>query len=121
MAKIWYSSKELVSIEGLPSTIQGVNRKARMECWKSRKRTGVQGKAIEYHIDSLPDVVKLNLTHAREYPAPYNMSLAEPIQLWISAFSLLNHDEKELVTTWLMRNGIKELIKFVQQQDNIID
>jgi len=55
MVKMWYSSKDLSSIEGLPSTMQGINRKARVEGWKSRKRSGVQGKAIEYHIDSLPD------------------------------------------------------------------
>ena len=39
---------------GLPSTPQGVNLMARREGWVSRRRSGVQGKALEYHIDSLP-------------------------------------------------------------------
>ena len=39
MAKQWFSSKDLIKIEGLPSTPQGINRKARVEGWKSRKRS----------------------------------------------------------------------------------
>lgn len=115
MAKEWYSSKDLTVIEGLPSTTQGINRKARVEGWKSRKRSGVQGKAIEYHIDSLPDFVKSYL-HAHESPAAYTVSPIEPLQLWISAFLLLKSDEQEVVTTWLMRNGVKDFIHFIEQK-----
>lgn len=117
MAKIWYSSKELSAIDGLPSTMQGVNRKARVEGWKSRKRSGVQGKAIEYHIDTLPDFVKSHLVHAQEPQVSYVISSIEPIQVWIAAFSNLKPDEQEEVMTWLMRNGIKDLVRFVKQEN----
>ncbi|RKS84717.1 Mu DNA-binding protein [Orbus hercynius] len=116
MAKIWYSSKELTEIDGLPSTIQGINRKARVEGWKSRKRSGVQGKAIEYHFDSLPDFVKSHLIHAQEFPAAYTITPVEPLQLWTSAFLRLKSDEQEAVMVWLMRNGVKELVSFVKEQ-----
>lgn len=117
MAKIWYSSKELSAIDGLPSTMQGVNRKARVEGWKSRKRSGIQGKAIEYHIDTLPDFVKSHLAHAQEPQVSYVISPIEPIQVWIAAFSNLKPDEQEEVMTWLMRNGIKDLVRFVKQEN----
>lgn len=115
MTKEWFSSKELTVIDGLPSTMQGVNRKARVEKWRSRKRSGVQGKAIEYHVDSLPNFVKSYL-HAKESPAAYTIAPIEPVQLWVSAFQQLKHEEQEAVIAWLMRNGVKDLVSFVEQQ-----
>lgn len=117
MAKTWYSSKELATVDGLPSTMQGVNRKARVEGWKSRKRSGIQGKAIEYHIDTLPDFVKSYLIHAQEPQASYLISSIEPIQVWMAVFLQLSPDEQEDVMAWLMRNGIKDLVKFVKQEN----
>ncbi|WP_392564759.1 DNA-binding protein [Orbus wheelerorum] len=116
MAKLWYSSKDLSSIEGLPSTMQGINRKARVEGWKSRKRNGVQGKAIEYHIDSLPDFVKSYLIHNQEQLATYSIAPAEPLQIWISAFLRLKGNEQEEVMAWLIRDGIKGLVHFIEEQ-----
>lgn len=113
--KEWFSSKELSSIAGMPSTIQGVNRKARAEKWTSRKRTGVRGKALEYHIASLPLVVKKAL-YAEEESASYVVSPIEPLQLWMTAFEQLSDDEKSIVASWLMRNGIKDFITFINKQ-----
>lgn len=119
MTKMWYSSKELILIEGLPSTIQGINRKARTEGWQSRKRSGIQGKALEYHRDSLPDFVKSHFMPIQEPDVSYGpITAVEPLQLWVSAFLSLNNDEKELLSSWLMRNGVKELIHFAQEQDH---
>lgn len=50
----WFSAKELTLLEGMPSSIQAINTKARNDKWLSRKRFGVQGKAKEYHIESFP-------------------------------------------------------------------
>lgn len=117
MTKIWYSSKELALIDGLPSTMQGVNRKARVEGWKSRKRSGIQGKAIEYHIDTLPDFVKYYLTHVQEPSIPYTVSTMEPIQVWVAIFLQLKPEEQEDIMIWLMRNGIKGLVSFIKQEN----
>jgi len=116
MVKMWYSSKDLSSIEGLPSTMQGINRKARVEGWKSRKRSGVQGKAIEYHIDSLPDFIKSYLIHNQEQSVTYNIVPVEPLQIWVSAFLRLKSNEQDDVMAWLIRDGIKGLLRFVEEQ-----
>lgn len=113
MAKEWFSSKELAEISGLPSTTQGINRKARTEKWRSRKRNGVQGKAVEYHIDSLPDFVKMHL-RIWEEPANYDIVSVAPTQLWMTAYQQLTDIEKSLLSKWLLRNGIRGLITFIQ-------
>lgn len=112
--KEWFSSKELLSIAGMPSTIQGVNRKARSENWTARKRTGVRGKALEYHINSLPLSVK-RVLFLEEESATYVVSPIDPLQLWMTAFEQLSVDEKSIVISWLMRNGIKDFISFINK------
>ncbi|OCG28192.1 hypothetical protein A9G11_11845 [Gilliamella sp. wkB108] len=112
--KEWFSSKELLSIAGMPSTTQGVNRKARVENWSSRKRNGVRGKALEYHIDSLPVEVKKAL-YLEEESATYVVSPIEPLQLWMTAFEQLTTEEQSIVASWLMRNGIKDFITFIDK------
>lgn len=52
--KEWFSAAELVGIQGLPSSPQGINKKARTQGWEKRNREGVQGGAVEYHYSSLP-------------------------------------------------------------------
>ncbi|EGU39860.1 helix-turn-helix domain-containing protein [Vibrio scophthalmi] len=71
MKKEWYQTSELIDIFGLPSTTQGVNRKARAENWLKRKPEGVQGRAFEYHISSLPKQVQETLCGMpKSQPAP---------------------------------------------------
>ena len=117
MAKTWYSSKELAVIEGLPSTTQGINRKARMENWVSRKRNGIQGKAVEYHIDSLPHFVREYL-NSWETPTSYTITPLEPLQLWTSIFIQLSETEQETVSNWLIRNGVIDLLAFIENEKN---
>lgn len=50
----WFLATDLVGLNGLPSTPQGINKKARSEKWQKREREGVQGGGFEYHISSLP-------------------------------------------------------------------
>ena len=114
--KEWFSSKELSNIAGMPSTIQGINRKARAEKWTSRKRTGVRGKALEYHIGSLPFDVKKAL-YIEEESASYVIPPIEPFQLWMTAFDQLTADEKSIVASWLMRNGIKDFMSFIKKHN----
>lgn len=114
--KEWFSSKELSSIAGMPSTIQGINRKARAENWTARKRSGVRGKALEYHIGSLPPEVK-KVLFLEEESANYVFSPIEPLQLWLTAFELLSNEEQSLVASWLMRNGIKDFISFINKTE----
>jgi len=49
----WYSAKELIDVDGLPKTVQGIIGKAKREDWQFRPRQG-KGGGNEYHISSLP-------------------------------------------------------------------
>ena len=51
--KQWYSAKELVGLAGMPSCRENIARKARVENWKSRRRSG-RGGGQEYARESLP-------------------------------------------------------------------
>lgn len=116
MRKEWFSSKELTAIDGLPTTTQGVNRKARVEKWQSRKRSGVQGKAIEYHIDSLPEFVR-HYMKIKESPENMGVSPTEPARLWLSAYFQLTEKEQHIVLNWLVRNGLRDLLAFIALVD----
>ncbi len=50
----WFSATDLAGLLGMPSTPQGVNKKARQEEWRKKQQDGKQGKAYEYHISNLP-------------------------------------------------------------------
>lgn len=109
MKKEWFSTNELTNVVGLPSTIQGINQKAKREEWKSRKRQGVQGKAVEYHIDSLPDDVRHFLL-VREHEGIYMPSNQEPLAVWIAAYHQLTMVERERLVYLIIRNGITGLM-----------
>jgi len=55
----WYSAKELAGIGGMPSTVQGVIKRAKKNDWVVRSKERVKGN--EYHIDSLPIESQLDL------------------------------------------------------------
>lgn len=52
--KEWFSANDLVGLNGMPNSPQGINKKARQEEWQKQQKSGTQGKAFEYHISSLP-------------------------------------------------------------------
>jgi len=39
----WFSAIELVGLAGMPSTPQGINKKAKQEGWHKQKKMGKQG------------------------------------------------------------------------------
>ncbi|SIS88349.1 Mu transposase C-terminal domain-containing protein [Neptunomonas antarctica] len=67
--KHWFTSTELTSIKGLPSTERGINKLAEREGWESQKRAF--GKGYEYHISNLSiDARKALETQAIEQLLP---------------------------------------------------
>lgn len=88
MKKEWFAAKELAGLDGLPSSPQGVNLMAKREGWEQRRRRGVQGKAVEYHIESLPTTI-LNSLQLREDPAKYTPTRQDPLSLWVEAIIVL--------------------------------
>jgi len=56
----WYTAKELAGLDGMPTTIQGVNYKAKNEQFIARYRTE-RGGGFEYHLSTLPEKTKMHL------------------------------------------------------------
>ena len=113
MEKKWFSARELMGKAGLPSTPQGVNLMARREGWISRRRKGVQGKALEYHIDSLPSDVR-NLLVLKEDGAAYDVERQDPLAVWIEYYYHLTPAEREKLLAFLMREGMSRLLQLIE-------
>lgn len=113
MEKKWFSARELMGKAGLPSTPQGVNLMARREGWVSRRRSGVQGKALEYHIDSLPFGAR-SLSALREADHPdYDIKRQDPVRVWIEYYYHLTPAEREKLLAFLMREGMSRLLQLI--------
>lgn len=119
MRKEWFTAKELIGIAGLPKTPQAVNQRARNEKWVKRKRLGVQGKALEYHISSLPAEVLHFLEtsqHAREQRPDYYSGKNDPFTIWLTAYNQFTEEERDRVINLIVRNGISGLIKCIEKE-----
>lgn len=94
--KEWFQTVELIGVNGLPKTTQGVNLKAKTEDWIKRKAEGVKGRAFEYHIDSLPLEVRQALQAQVESEAPDEAPISIPYyEIYASAGSGLIPSEGE--------------------------
>lgn len=115
MKNEWFAAKELVGIAGLPSSTQGINLMARREGWVSRRRRGVQGKALEYHVDSLPADIR-NLLILREDPAIYDVERQDPLAVWVEYYYHLSEKERGEVMAFLMREGVNSLLAWIAEK-----
>lgn len=51
----WLTPKQITELQGMPSSIQGVHKKAKKEAWQVRKHIGVRGPGVEYLLpNSIP-------------------------------------------------------------------
>ncbi|AKH63662.1 MULTISPECIES: DNA-binding protein [Photorhabdus] len=116
MKKEWYSAKELVGIAGLPSSPQGINLMARREGWEYRRKLGVQGKALEYHINSLPEDV-LNMLSVGENTVDYANKRQDPFLIWVEAYYQLTKVEREKIVKFILREGLAKLISYIDVED----
>ncbi|CAI1873250.1 DNA-binding protein [Serratia proteamaculans] len=116
MKNEWFAARELTGIAGLPSSPQGINLMARREGWISRRRKGVQGKAVEYHIDSLP-IGARSLLILQEDPAEYQVERKDPLAVWVEYYYHLSESEREKVLTFLMREGIDSLLARIAAEE----
>jgi putative transposase len=53
MSRAWFTAQELAGLPMLPGTVRNINRTAKRDHWKSRKRA--TGKGFEYHVSNLPE------------------------------------------------------------------
>lgn len=54
----WITAKELIEFPGVPNSSVGIRKMAEREGWESRRKQGVQGRAIEFTVKSLPAVTQ---------------------------------------------------------------
>lgn len=57
----WLTPKQITELQGMPSSIQGVHKKAKKEKWPVRKHEGVRGPGVEYLIPETINVVEKNV------------------------------------------------------------
>ncbi|HHF3237850.1 TPA: DNA-binding protein, partial [Vibrio alginolyticus] len=50
----WITAKELIELPGVPNSAVGIRKMAERENWESRRKQGVQGRAIEFSVNDLP-------------------------------------------------------------------
>jgi putative transposase len=50
---MWITAQELTQVAGMPSTVQGILYKAKIENWERRRAQGIKGGAYEYNFFSL--------------------------------------------------------------------
>lgn len=58
--KEWFLSTELIEIQGLPNTTNGISIKARRGNWKVRKASG-KGASLEYHVSNFNEDIVAQL------------------------------------------------------------
>ncbi|GFN45505.1 DNA-binding protein [Candidatus Regiella insecticola] len=115
MKKEWFAAKELAGIPGLPSSPQGINLRAKRDDWKKRRRSGVQGKALEYHIDNLPDNI-LNILRLNENNIQYRVNKKESSSILIEAIERLTESKREKVISFITSFGTEGLIELIDQR-----
>lgn len=115
MKKEWYAAKELVEFEGLPSSTQGIHDMARRQSWVKRRRWGVQGRAVEYHIDALP-IKPMNNLEMKEPSADYVYTkYQDPLAIWLESYKQLDDDERDAIIKFIVREGMSEVLARLSQ------
>lgn len=111
--KIWFTAKDLIGLSGMPTSPQGINLMARREGWQSRRKRGVQGKALEYHVSSLPEGLFEQL---HESEGEYLSQMEDSYLIWREAYYQLTKLEKEQIITFILRYGLSALVELIHNQ-----
>ncbi|WP_410016524.1 DNA-binding protein [Sodalis sp. C49] len=115
MKKAWFKTCELIGVAKLPGTRQGITARARRENWIRRPVVGVQGKGLEFAIESLPAEVQQELTSRQMQETPvaeYLINPArkapekDPLGAWMAIYQQFQPEERDEVISLVLREGI---------------
>jgi len=111
MESEWFTAKQLTEIAPLPTTSQGLHSHARKLEWRRRMR---DGKTIEYHIDSLPEEVKLVLNgyQVNETRACYRFQTRDEsigAKLWDEVCERIPRYQREKLVELALLEGVNAL------------
>ncbi|GKW13595.1 MULTISPECIES: DNA-binding protein [Pectobacterium] len=105
MKKEWFATSELVGVGGLPKSRQGLNKRAREDGWEKRRRKGVQGRGVEYSINSLPETVRKSLLLEIE-PSAYSARQPAALAVWMQIYQQLSEKERDELIAYILRVGV---------------
>lgn len=77
MIQEWFELNKILGVAGLPSTVQGITKKAKLEHWQRRRKQGVKGKVFEYYVGDMPPAVQQALGFAQ----PLEKTMDKPVPL----------------------------------------
>lgn len=117
MKKEWYAAKELTGKDGLPTSTQGVHGMARRLSWVKRRRLGVQGRAVEYHINSLPGKAVTCLAMNEQSAEYVYTSNQDPLVIWIESYKQLKEPERETMISFIVREGVAEILNRLRKPE----
>lgn len=110
MKKEWFATGELLGMEGLPKSRQGLNKRARDDGWEKRRRKGVQGRGVEYSFYSLPENVQHSLSLQEQAPA-YSARQSDLLPVWVQIFQQISEKEREALITHILRCGVTSVLE----------
>ncbi|MCB5309251.1 DNA-binding protein [Yersinia massiliensis] len=128
MKQEWYLAKDLIHVPGLPSTPQGINKRAKVEGWVKRPVSvpGVRGRSFEYHINSLPQVIRNYLGSTQETSESQGginhqregfMDLDTNAQEWLKIYQLMTEEERNSTLQVVRRKGIDTLLAITDEEN----
>lgn len=129
MKREWFLAKDLIDIPGLPSTPQGINKRAKIEGWLKRATSvpGVRGRSFEYHVDSLPaairgflrgDSLDSSTDVVHEPRTAYTTAAKNPgREEWTRLYDVMTADEQERLLQLVKRKGVEALVSMVEEEN----
>lgn len=74
-----------------------------------QEKRGVQGKAVEYLLDSLPEEIQSQLILS-DQSIDYVPQRPDPFQIWKAVYYQLTEDESSKIVTYILREGLSALL-----------
>ena len=108
MIQEWFELKELTGVGGLPTTVQGITKKAKLENWQRRRVTGVKGKVFEYYVGDMPPSVQAALGIEVIKPT-------EPNQGDVIIRTAEGDVSLEMKTRGLKPNAVQQALEVIEQ------
>ncbi|EAU5655751.1 hypothetical protein JOU96_001934 [Salmonella enterica] len=127
MKREWVAVKDLLGLDGLPGTVQGIHQKAKREGWRREKaiREGIKGHEILYFIDDLPEKIKNEVlsenpragARPRQSSSGRGFSEMNTSSILSSFVTNLSDADKEVLLQKIFEIGIKGILNKLQQPD----
>lgn len=106
--KDWVLVKDLIGIEGLAGTPQGIAQRAKKENWQRRRVAGVKGNVFEYYVGDMPPSVQAALGVEVVKPT-------EPNQGDVIIHTAEGDVSLEMKTRGLKPNAVQQALEVIEQ------